>query len=121
MEDKTQHRLAAEMDIALMKAHLRLDLTQMGNKDIKESFQRVRHYSIQLISGSKHPCCQTYRSPHSTTIVLSATHFDSRRSRYVGCNDPTAWMDHDLDVRRQPHYAESHWETVLSHEYGGSQ
>lgn len=42
MEDKTQHRLASEMDIALMKAHLRLDISQMMDKHIKEAFDRVR-------------------------------------------------------------------------------
>jgi hypothetical protein len=41
MEDKTQHKLATEMDIALMKAHLRLDISQMMDKSIKESFVRV--------------------------------------------------------------------------------
>jgi hypothetical protein len=41
MEDGAQHRLATEMDIALMKAHLRLDIDQIATKDINESFQRV--------------------------------------------------------------------------------
>lgn len=41
MEDKTQHKLATEMDIALMKAHLRLDISQMMDKSIRESFVRV--------------------------------------------------------------------------------
>jgi hypothetical protein len=41
MEDKTQHRLSTEMDIALMKAHLRLDISQMMDKQISDSFQRV--------------------------------------------------------------------------------
>lgn len=45
MEDKTQHRLAAELEIALMKAHLRLDITQMMDIDVRESFQRVKHIS----------------------------------------------------------------------------
>lgn len=43
MEDKTQHRLAMEMDIALMKAHLRLDISQMMDKSIRESFQRAQN------------------------------------------------------------------------------
>lgn len=41
MEDKTQHRLAIEMDIALMKAHLRLDISQIMDKQIRDAFQRV--------------------------------------------------------------------------------
>ena len=41
MEDKTQHLLATEMDVALMKAHLRLDIQQMTDKSIHASFQRV--------------------------------------------------------------------------------
>jgi hypothetical protein len=41
MEDGTQHRLATEMDIALMKAHLQLDIDQITSKEINESFQRV--------------------------------------------------------------------------------
>lgn len=41
MEDKTQHRLATEMDISLMRAHLRLDISQMMDKQIREAFQRV--------------------------------------------------------------------------------
>ena len=41
MEDKTQHHLATEMEIALMKAHLRLDISQMMDKKIKDAFQRV--------------------------------------------------------------------------------
>jgi hypothetical protein len=47
MEDKTQHRLASEMDIALMKAHLRLDISQMMDKQIKEAFDRVRSPSYE--------------------------------------------------------------------------
>jgi hypothetical protein len=42
MEDKTQHRLSTEMDIALMKAHLRLDISQMMDKEIQAAFQRVK-------------------------------------------------------------------------------
>jgi hypothetical protein len=41
MEDKTQHRLAIEMDLSLMRAHLRLDISQMVDKQIREAFQRV--------------------------------------------------------------------------------
>jgi hypothetical protein len=42
MEDKTQHRLSTEMDIALMRAHLRLDISQMMDKEIQAAFQRVK-------------------------------------------------------------------------------
>ena len=52
MEDKTQHRLATEMDIALMRAHLRLDVSQMMDKQIKDSFMRVITCAIQLILGT---------------------------------------------------------------------
>jgi hypothetical protein len=41
MEDGAQHQLATEMDISLMKAHLRLDIDQITSKEINESFQRV--------------------------------------------------------------------------------
>jgi hypothetical protein len=41
MEDKTQHQLAVEMDISLMRAHLRLDISQMMDTQIREAFQRV--------------------------------------------------------------------------------
>lgn len=33
--------LAMEMDVALMKAHLRLDVNQMNDKQTMESFLRV--------------------------------------------------------------------------------
>jgi hypothetical protein len=46
-EDKTQHKLAMEMDVALMKAHLRLDVNQMNDKQIIESFQRVIMFVLQ--------------------------------------------------------------------------
>jgi len=55
MEDKTQHRLATEMEIALMKAHLRLDVSQMMDKSIRDSFLRVYLFPLHvLIAGSKH-------------------------------------------------------------------
>ena len=41
VEDKTQQDLASELSIELMKAHLRLDLTQMMDQDIQSSFERV--------------------------------------------------------------------------------
>jgi len=41
MEDKTHYRLATELDIALMRAHLRLDITQVMDENIAASFQRV--------------------------------------------------------------------------------
>ena len=41
MEDKTQHKLVSELGIELMKAHLRLDLTQMMDNDIQTAFSRV--------------------------------------------------------------------------------
>ena len=41
MEDKTQHKLVSELGIELMKAHLRLDLTQMMDNDIQSAFSRV--------------------------------------------------------------------------------
>ena len=41
MEDKTQHRLARELEIALMEAHLRLDITQMTDNQVMQAFQRV--------------------------------------------------------------------------------
>ena len=59
MEDKTQHRLAAEMEIALMKAHLRLDISQMMDKEIKDAFQRVYLPStvdLLMAPGSEYAC-----------------------------------------------------------------
>jgi hypothetical protein len=41
IEEKTQYQLATEMDVALMKAYLRLDLDQVLNHEIQQSFQRV--------------------------------------------------------------------------------
>jgi hypothetical protein len=59
MEDKTQHRLATELDVALMKAHLRLDISQMMDNQIKEAFQRVALIAMQLMSGTKYSQNQT--------------------------------------------------------------
>jgi hypothetical protein len=56
MEDKTQHRLATEMDIALMRAHLRLDVSQMMDTQIKDSFVRVMSCAIQLMLGTTYSC-----------------------------------------------------------------
>jgi len=59
MEDKTQHGLATEMDIALMKAHLRLDISQMMDRDIQAAFTRVEGFTrLGLNIGTKYSCDQ---------------------------------------------------------------
>jgi hypothetical protein len=41
-QDKTQHMLSTQMDISLMQAHLRLDVNQMMDKQVRDAFSRVR-------------------------------------------------------------------------------
>lgn len=113
MEDKTQHRLATEMDIALMKAHFRLDISQMMDKDIQAAFQRVQLVQMKLIVGTKHSCNQTDRPAYPATILFPTIHFNRRRIIDIGFDDPEASVDHDHDVHNQPPCAEYCLEAVL--------
>src|SRR5271154_4329945 len=96
MEDQTQHRLATEMDIALMRAHLRLDISQMMDKQIREAFQRVSsHIKMSLILGPKHPGDYTDRPAHSTALFLPTAHFHHCRISDVSFHDSSKSMDGD--------------------------
>ena len=101
MEDKTQHLLATEMDVALMKAHLRLDISQMMDTQITQSFQRVvLYYSIfvEFVPGSKYSCNQANQNSYPPTLFLSRTAFYLRRINCIGNNDTSSSLDHDYNV-----------------------
>jgi len=46
-----------ELDVALMKAHLRLDVDQMNDKEIMEAFQRVSLHHYVANTGPKYVIC----------------------------------------------------------------
>ncbi len=102
MEDKTQHRLATEMDIALMKAHLRLDVSQMMDKQIRDSFMRVSSRTNQLIVGTTYSFSQTNRPPHTSTCLLPNSYIHYRRIIDFGIDDSSTCLDNDPHVYNQP-------------------
>ena len=102
MEDKTQHRLATEMDIALMRAHLRLDVSQMMDKQIRDSFLRVVSRAIQLIVGTTYSFSQTNRPPHTSTFLRSNSYFYNCRIIDLGVDDSSPCLDNDPHVHNQP-------------------
>ena len=114
MEDKTQHRLATEMDIALMRAHLRLDVSQMMDKQIRASFMRVVSCVIQLIVGTTYSCGQTNRSPNTSTFVLPNRYVYYCRISDFGINDSSTSLDNDHHVYSQPFSAKSSRKIRLS-------
>lgn len=113
MEHKSQHQLAAEMDIALMKAYLRLDLDQVLNPEIQQSFQRVNSLPNLLIRGSTYFSYQASGFTYSSTHVPAANDLSYSRSMDACIIGTRKGLDSYTDIHHQSNFAKYYREAIL--------